>query len=146
MVGEAVAPRPLTDFLVRPSCCVSGEKRGRRDHQRFSEEGLCRCFRRDQHLVGGGLKTGSNGPFVTKCGQCRSQRDKPLARFPPGGNFAVITAIVVCDGLETGYKSNRFVDLPHVLLRHTFPVHSDFRKNSFDLTKIGRRQLNVGCS
>ena len=62
------------------------------------------------------------------------------------GNFAVITAIVVCDGLETGYKSNRFVDLPHVLLRHTFPVHSDFRKSSFDLTKIGRRQLNVGCS
>ena len=42
-------------------------------------EGLCRCFRRDQHLVGGGLKTGSNGPFVTKCGQCRSQRDKPFS-------------------------------------------------------------------
>jgi hypothetical protein len=43
-----------------------------------NQEGLCRCFRRDQHLVGGGLKTGSNGPFVTKCGQCRSQRDKPF--------------------------------------------------------------------
>ena len=33
-----------------------------------SPKGLCRCFRRDQHLVGGGLKTGSNGPFVTKSG------------------------------------------------------------------------------
>ena len=39
----------------------------------YVEEGLCRCFRRDQHLVGGGLKTGSNGPFVTKCGQWREQ-------------------------------------------------------------------------
>ena len=33
----------------------------------------------NQHLVGGGLKTGSNGPFVTKCGQCRNQRDKPCS-------------------------------------------------------------------
>ena len=42
----------------------------------YFRKGLCRCFRRDQHLVGGGLKTGSNGPFVAKCGRCRSQRDK----------------------------------------------------------------------
>jgi hypothetical protein len=51
-----------------------------------TRKGLCRCFRRDQHLVGGGLKTGSNGPFVTKCGQCRSQRDrdKPLREYAGG--------------------------------------------------------------
>jgi hypothetical protein len=46
-----------------------------------SGEGLCRCFRRDQHLIGGELKTGSNGPFVTTCCYCRTQRDKPLAAF-----------------------------------------------------------------
>ena len=48
-------------------------------------KGLCRCFRRDQHLVDGGLKTGSNGPFVTKCGHCRSQRDKPYWVIPNKG-------------------------------------------------------------
>src|SRR5512144_3006475 len=48
----------------------------------INAEGLCRCFRCDQHLVGGGLKTGSNGPFVTTSGQCRSQRDKPSESYP----------------------------------------------------------------
>ena len=44
------------------------------------QKGLSLCFRRGQHLVSVRLKAVHNGLFVTTCGHCRSQRDKPLSR------------------------------------------------------------------
>jgi len=38
------------------------------------------------------------------------------------------------------------VNDPHLLFIHSATVHYYSRQSGFDLTKIGRRQLNIDCS
>ena len=79
-----------------PSVAIAGMARPIRgavcNDRVFSKcaEGLCRCFRRDQHLVGGGLKTGSNWPVrhqnmgsagargITLCRGCTDTSGDPI--------------------------------------------------------------------
>jgi|SRR5947209_16784185 len=44
------------------------------------------------------------------------------------------------------HSSLCWVNLLHVLFRHTFTLHFDFRELSFDLPKIRGRQLNIDGS
>ena len=74
--SKRVAPAGRQLFKSTGDAAKSAEARRRNDG-----EGLCLCFRLDQHLVRDGMKAGTDGPFATTCGHRRSQRDKPLTEL-----------------------------------------------------------------
>src|SRR5262245_58527127 len=90
-----------------------------------SQEVVARRSSMDSHRASGPPLTGS----CAFCLPSMADRESQLAHAPPAA-----------------LRPRSATDQSHEMLRIPFPLHGDLRGGAFDLAKVVRRELDVGCS